>query len=604
MTSAVRVVPAVAAFDVDEGFWYSVPAHLSERIGLGAKVRVPLGGGHVSGYVVECGDRPPHKLKPVSTLSGDLPVFDASLLAVCRWAAHHYVSPLSTILARTAPPNVPRTPPPDREVSPLPRSGAGDHPAARLGEDAAAGRRRRPGCLLINPSDPEWVGPLLGPTLRAGRSAMVVVPTALEEERTTHLIHKMYPGRVMGASTRHSDRQKTTVWGRLATRGGMALVGTPGVALWPMFAPGLLVVVEDGRRAHKSRGAPTVGTRRILRERSIREGAVLAAVGPVPSVDVLALGPDFFYSRGRRRLWSHVEVVDRREIRSHGLFHPRTLSALRAVASGDRGRALVFAHRRGFAPAMRCAACRTLRRCPNCGGRAERGPGCQRCGADLGPCRKCGRSFFEPLGAGAERVRSELKRRLGTGLVGAVGGPAPIAVGTEASLAGAGEFELAVVVDADGLLYAPHYRADEEALRVMVRLAGRLSQGSGRRLMVQTSSPGHRVLSALRRGDGVAFLQEELDGRVAAGFPPQGQLMAVEARGADPGKASDRLAAEMDGLGDRGVSVHGPAEFESGLRWLVEGDDLWDSKLRMRAVASRWRKRGLAVRIDADPIDL
>ena len=185
-----------------------------------------------------------------------------------------------------------------------------------------------------------------------------------------------------------------------------------------------------------------------------------------------------------------------------------------------------------------------------------------------------------------------------------MGGRAPIAVGTEASLAGAEQFQLAVVVDADGLLHAPHYRAEEEALRVMVRLAGHLSPGSGRRLMVQTSSPGHRVLSALRKGESVAFLQEELDRRVEAGFPPQGQLMAVEARGADPGRASDRLAIEMSGLGNRGVSVHGPAEFGSGLRWLVEGSDLRAAKEEMRVLASRWRKRGLAVRIDADPIDL
>lgn len=602
MTSAVRVVPAVAAFDVDQGFWYSVPAHLSPRIGLGFKVRVPLGGSHVHGYVVECGDRSPQKLKPVSSLSGDLPVFDGPLLAVCRWAAHHYVAPLSTILAKTAPPNAPRTALPGREDATLSPDLGGEHPAARLGADAAAGRRRRPGCLLIHPSDPEWVGPLLGPALGAGRSVMVVVPTALEEERTTHLLQETFPGRVSGASNRHSDRHKTVVWAQLATRGGMALVGTPGVALWPMADPGLVVVVEDGRRAHKSRRAPTLGTRRILRERSIREGAVLASVGPMPSVDVLALGPDFFFRRRRRRLWPHIEVVDRREGGDHGLFHPRTLAALRGVTSGSG--AFVFAHRRGFAPAMRCGACRTLRRCRSCGGRAEKGPACQRCGRELGVCRKCGGEYFEPLGAGVERVRGELRRRLGNSRVGMVGEAAPIAVGTEASLVGAQKFQLVVVVDADGLLHAPHYRAEEEALRVMVRLAGHLSGGSGHRLMLQTSSPGHRVLSALRKGESVGFLQEELDRRVEAGFPPQGQLMAVEARGGAPGSASDRLAIEMNGLSDRGVSVHGPAEFGSGLRWLVEGGDLWEAKKEMRVVASRWRKRGLTVRIDADPLDL
>lgn len=602
MNPAVRVVPAVPAFEVDKGFWYSVPAHLRDRTVLGSKVRVPLGGGKTHGYVVEAGERPSLALKPVSSVSGDLPVFDAALLSVCRWAAHHYVSPLSTILAKTAPPNAPRAPRRGGDLPDLPADPGGDHPASRLGEDAASGRRRRPGCLLISPADPEWAQVLPGPALSAGRSVMVVVPTALEEERTTRLLNEMFPGRVAAASARHSDRQRTMVWGRLATGGGILLVGTPGIAFWPMADPGLLVVVEDGRRSHKSRRAPTVGTRRVLRERAIREGAILAAVGAIPSVDFLALGPDFFYSRRRQRLWSHVEVVDRRVNRRHGLFHPRTLSALRTVSS--EGKAFVFAHRRGYAPAMRCGACRTLRRCPDCGGRAERGSECRRCGTKLGDCRKCGHGFFEPLGAGVERVRGELRKHLGEGKVGAVGGSAPVTVGTEAALAGAGRFDLAVVVDADGLLHAPHYRAEEEALRVMVRLAGHLAPRSGRRLMVQTSSPDHRVLSALRKGDGIPFLQEELDRRVETGFPPQGQLMALEMRGETLGRTAAGIGAEMGGLESRGASVHGPAEFSSGLRWLVEGDNLWEVKQHLRSLVARWRNRGLSVRVDVDPIDL
>lgn len=601
MTAAVRVIPAVPAFEVEQGFWYSIPAHLTERIGLGAKVRIPLGSGHTYGYVVEQGDRPSHKLKPVSSISGDLPVFDAGLLSVCRWAAHYYVSPLSTILSKTAPPNAPRKPA-SQQVSPPPAPMDLEHPASRLGEDAARGRRRRPGCLLMNPDGGEWARPLLGPTLEAGRSAMVVVPTVLEEERMTRLLHEIYPGRVMGASSRHTDRHRTTVWAHLATREGMLLVATPASALWPMSVPGALVVVEDGRRAHKSRKSPTVGTRRLLRERSIREGSALAAVGPFPSVDFLALGPDLFHSRSRQRLWSHIEVVNRREAGFTGLFHPLTLSALRTVTSA--GRAFVFAHRRGYAPAMRCGACKTLRRCPECGGRAERDSMCQRCGTELGACRNCGKEFFEPLGAGVERVRIELRRRLGGSSVGVVGEKAPITVGTEAALAGAGVFDLVVVVDADGLFYAPHYRAEEEALRIMVRLAGRLSHGGGRRLLVQTSTPGHRVLSALRKGDGMAFLQEELDRRIQAGFPPQGQLMAVEIRGQHSETASERFGSEMGGLGSQKTVVHGPVDFSSGLRWLVEGEDLWEVKGRLRPLVSRWRQRGSVVRVDVDPIDL
>lgn len=585
---------------MDSGFWYSVPSHLEDRVVLGAKVRVSLGGGRTHGYVIETAERAPEKLKPISSVSGDAPVFDARLLSVCRWAAHYYVTPLSTVLTRTAPPNAPRVPTgPDPDGMPEPDDR--DHPVLRLGESAAAGRRRRPGCLLMNPGRDEWVRPLLGPVLRAGRSALVIVPTALEVDRVTRMVGDIYPGRVIGTSNRHGGRQRTAAWGRLATTPGLVLVGTPAAVLWPIAKGGILVVVEDGRRAHQSRQAPTVGTRRLLRERSVREGGLLVNLGPLPSVDFMALGPDLYYSRSRRRLWPHIEVVDRREPGPLRLFHPVTLAALRA--SAPAGGAFVFAHRRGYAPAMRCAACRALRRCRQCGGRAAKGDGCQRCGARLGRCRKCGEGHFEPLGAGVERVRAELRKLFGEGWVGGEGDGAAITVGTEASLAGSGVFDLAVVVDADGLFYAPHYRADEEALRIMVRLAGRLSGGTGRRLLVQTSSPGHRVLSALRKGDGIGFLQEELDLRIEMGFPPQGQLMALEVRGGAH-SMSDRLHSEIAALETRRVSVHGPVEFSAGLRWLLDGSDLWEAKQKLRPLVSRWRHRGWGVRVDVDPLDL
>jgi primosomal protein N' len=207
------------------------------------------------------------------------------------------------------------------------------------------------------------------------------------------------------------------------------------------------------------------------------------------------------------------------------------------------------------------------------------------------------------LGAGVERVRAELRKEFGQEWVGGEEDRAPITVGTEASLAGSGVFDLAVVVDADGLFYAPHYRADEEALRIMVRLAGRLSGGTGHRLLVQTSTPGHRVLSALRKGDGIGFLQKELDSRIEMGFPPQGQLMALQVKGGDQ-KVSERLHSEMAALETGRASIHGPVEFSAGLRWLVDGSDLWEVKGKLRPLVSRWRHRGLAVRVDVDPLDL
>ena len=80
--------------------------------------------------------------------------------------------------------------------------------------------------------------------------------------------------------------------------------------------------------------------------------------------------------------------------------------------------------------------------------------------------------------------------------------------------------------------------------------------------------------------------------------------MALEVRGAALQQALGRLGTEIADLQDRKAVLHGPVEFSSGLRWLVEGSDLWEVKQQLRPLVSRWRHRGLVVRVDVDPLDL
>ena len=56
MNPAARIVPDVASFSVDNGFWYSVPEHLRSDISVGTIVRMPLSGRKVRGWVVELAD--------------------------------------------------------------------------------------------------------------------------------------------------------------------------------------------------------------------------------------------------------------------------------------------------------------------------------------------------------------------------------------------------------------------------------------------------------------------------------------------------------------------------------------------------------------------
>ena len=396
-----------------------------------------------------------------------------------------------------------------------------------------------------------------------------------------------------------TDRQLTEAWQVAATVPGTIVVGTHRIVFWPVAQLGLAIIIQEGRRGMKDRQTPTIHAREILRTRARIERFAVIYLGRVPTTEVLGAGTKIIRAPGRNRIWPLVEVIDRAEDPpGSGILTDRVRAALRHAMERQE-RVFLFTHRHGYAPASRCVQCRTLRRCPSCGSRPDPAPTCARCSAVLGPCVECGAARFEPLGAGVGRVLEVAARMLGRESVGGIDDNRAVVVGTERDLIRAGLVDLAVAVDADGLILGTNYRAAEEALRVLTRLAGIVPFGRGKRLMVQTSQPLHPVIIALRRGDPIEFLEAELDKRREMGFPPAGELIVIEVR--DGGPDSDTLIKAA--VGDD-ATVYGPAPASRGLRWLIQGDGLSPVRTRLRSAVQRLRDSGAAVRIDADPLDL
>ncbi len=582
-------------FSVDDGFAYRIPPGLD--IEIGAVVRVPLGGRRVRGFVTGTrtvpGAAAPPRLKDIATRSGSLAVFDAHMLETLRWAAIHYVGPLATVLARTVPPNVPR-PPAERAIQEL--DARFDRHLEHIVEAALAGRHVRPTAWVGAGPWSDRLPALVGPVAAEHRSAMVVVPTAVEAAVVAAALERRLPGRIIEVGSAFSAKATTAAWGRLATQPGLVAVGTREVALWRIANLALAVVVEEGRRAMKSPQTPTLHVREILRRRAAVERFPLVVCGPVPTAELLGAGASTHDVPGRA--WRLVEVVDRREdVDPAALITDRVRQAVRSVA-GRGGRVFVMVHRRGYAPAFRCVACGAVRRCTACGSAVTRDGTCRRCEHPHQACTACGGVRFAPLGAGVGRVVDDLRRTVGD-LVGTTAEDRPVLVGTERDLVGLERVDLAVLVDVDTWLLAPHYRAEEEALRVVARLAGAVAAGSGRRAMVQTAQPDHRVLGAARHGHALPLLDVMLEERAGAGFPPSGSLIAVETQGGGEG-----IDAELRTLVGSEGDVLGPGDSRGGRRWLIQGTDLHGVRIRLRSQVQQWRDAGVRVRIDADPIDL
>ena len=183
-------------------------------------------------------------------------------------------------------------------------------------------------------------------------------------------------------------------------------------------------------------------------------------------------------------------------------------------------------------------------------------------------------------------------------MVGTASDAKPITVGTERDVRTSGIVRLAVALDVDTLTMAPHYRAGEDALRLLVRLANLVERGRGNRCLLQTADAAQPVVSAMRNGRYEDFMRAELAARTAAGFPPVGAVIALEV--SPPYEGVDALVAPLREL----AQVHGPAQATDRMRYLVQARDLGPARLHLRSIVRTLRDRGSNVRVDVDPIDL
>ncbi len=582
-------MPDVSSFAVDDGFWYSIPPHLVDDVVIGSLVRVPLSGRRVRGWVVEIGEGPERVLKEVAGVSGAVPVFDGDQLRSLLWMAAHYVAPVAVLLSKATPPNLPKA---VQASTPAARALHSDHPLSEVAVVAARGGKIPVQAMVASWQSGDWVE-ALAPVVDSGRSVMVVAATAAEVAEIAGWGRDVLGDVVLEVSG-EDNAELTEAWSA-AQIPGRLVVGTPRLAVWRVGALAMTVVLEEGRRAMKERQTPTLHVREVIHTRSRLEGFIPVFMGPTPSVEILSAGAQV--REAGSRAWGLVEVVDRSaDPPGSGFLSDRVIAALKATAQrGDRS--FVFTHRRSGAASMRCVNCRAIRSCGRCGAFVGRVDECPRCGADLGPCLRCGASEFEEMGTVPQRLVSEINRSLGEGAAAVHPADSPVTVGTERDLAGLAAVTVAVAADADGMLMGTGHRTSEEALRQLARVAGAVRREPGSRMMLQTSHPGSDLVQALRRGDPIPYLEQVLAARAAEGMPPSTEMIAVEVRG----KVPDGVDADLDSLPDAGVL--GPVPVDEGKRWLLTGD-LRVARRELRGLVGRWREDGATVRVDADPIDL
>jgi primosomal protein N' (replication factor Y) len=494
--------------------------------------------------------------------------------------------------------------------------------------------------------------------LERGRSAIVLVPEIALTPQIVARFTSRFGDTVAVLHSRLSAGERYDEWLRLRRGEARVCVGPRSAVFAPVENLGLIVLDEEHDASYKHEGDPRYDARLVAARRAHTSRAVLVAGSATPR-------PETFHRLSRLVLPDRVdgqalppvELLDMRTAES--TLHRRTADAL-AHTSRTTGKAIVLLNRRGWSNFLTCRSCGSAWSCPSCDvtlvlHRAGGFLACHHCGhreAVPDRCPACGSVSVARHGMGTERLERELSEAIGgedfpvfrldadvaapPGRAAAVlrafeQAAAGVLVGTQMVAKGHDfpDVTLAVVLDADGTLRFPDFRAEERTFSLVAQLAGRAGRGrgaasrdrSGRerfgsqgaptgRVLVQTLAPEASCLRFAARHDAEGFLAAELERRRALGYPPFADLIRIVCSSPAREPADRAAAALVERIGAPGTTLLGPAPLfrlrgrervQLVLKTTRRREAVRAVGAAVEATATERAHRGVAFAVDVDP---
>lgn len=417
----------------------------------------------------------------------------------------------------------------------------------------------------------------IAPVLQRGQSALVLVPEIGLTPQLTDRFRARFGSRVCVYHSALSEGERYDTWRQMLLGEPQVVIGTRSAIFAPLPQLGLIVLDEEHDNSFKQdQPIPCYHARTIAAWRMELEHCPLIVGSATPSLESwFQMGPEAqqqsapqpwpslylaLPQRVQARPLPPIEVVDmRQELRdgNRSLFSRSLRQALQEMQTqGQRG--ILFIHRRGHSTFVSCRSCGYVLDCPHCDVSlayhyphegATRLLRCHYCNhTEFHPtdCPACGSPYLKFFGSGTQRVVQELAREFPdlrcirfdsdtTRTKGAhrlllsqfAAGEADLLVGTQMLTKGLDlpQVTLVGVIAADGLLHLSDYCASERAFQTLTQVAGRAGRGDDPgQVIIQTYTPDHPVILAVKQHEYEEFIQAELTQRSGLNYPPYGRL--------------------------------------------------------------------------------
>ena len=251
-----------------------------------------------------------------------------------------------------------------------------------------------------------------------------------------------------------------------------------------------------------------------------------------------------------------------------GHFSDRLIDEIKETLSQSK-QVILFQNKRGYATFQSCNSCGTIPQCTQCDvsltyHKHLKQLRCHYCGyqiAEPSSCRACGSHEISTKGLGTEQVELEFKSIFPEVKVvrmdqdttrGKFGhekiinlfdaNQVQVLIGTQMVSKGL-DFKnvgLVGVINADGLLFSPDYKAQEKTYQLISQVAGRAGRAEIRgKVLVQTFNPLHQIYQQLSIYDYLNMFKDQMNDRKQYKYPPFNKLIKLTVKHKDFNKVNE-----------------------------------------------------------------
>ncbi|MEC3879047.1 replication restart helicase PriA [Parapedobacter sp. 10938] len=498
---------------------------------------------------------------------------------------------------------------------------------------------------------------LMEAAMARGQHVLYLLPEIALTTQITERLRKHFGDKFGVYHSRFSDNERAEVWHKVLNNEYQVIVGARSAVFLPFQSLGLIVVDEEHETSYKQFDpAPRYHARDTAIYLGHIHGAKVLLGSATPAVESFYNARSGKYGLvtlaqryGDAKLPEIITVSISEESRKGTMFTYFSATLLEEMekALAAKEQVILFQNRRGHTPLLQCKTCGYIAKCIHCDvsltyHKSSSQLHCHYCGfteAPLQVCPACGSTHIESKGFGTERIEEELGTLLPNARIGRLDLDSTkgkygfervltafdeqrydVLVGTQMVAKGLdfGKVSVIGIINADGLINYPDFRAYERAFSLLAQVAGRAGRrNSGGKVVIQSYAPTHRVIQQVIGNDYEGMFMAEVAERKNFGYPPFFRLFKIEVKHKEQQAAHDgavRLATLLrEVLGHR---VFGPEVplvgrvrnfYIFGILLKIERIDISIAKVKEQLTAALLRfetnkaNKGVRVQIDVDP---